>query len=334
MPVYNGERFLSQALASIWQQTFTDFELLVVDDGSTDRTSEILDACRDRRLRILRNETRLKLAGALNRGLTEARGQLIARMDADDLMRKDRLARQVEYMTRHPEVGCCGGWAKTFGAETNTVLRFPSKAEDIRAFCLFFSPFAHPAVMFRRDWFSQEELHYDGSYYPTEDYELWARAVMRFPCGNIPRVLIDYRQHEKSMTGAEWSEMNAQTRRVQRGVLETLGLTPTEEELHIHRAASMGQLPASEESFHRTEAWLLKIAAANRESTLCSPSALESILNYVWFRSAMGAMRELQEFTWRFYEASHLASIGDKASLHRWVVRFAALKAKMKGWNT
>lgn len=331
MPALNAERFLPETLASIWAQTCGDFELLAIDDGSTDRTPEILAACRDPRLRVLRNEKRLKLAGALNRGLNEARGEFVARMDADDLMRPDRLARQLAHVERHPEIGCCGGWVRTFGDGLRKTLKFPCGAEDLKAFSLFYSPFAHPSVLFRREWFEKEGLRYDGSYYPTEDYELWSRALAKFPCANLPRVLVDYRIHGNSMTGGEWRDMDAQTVRVQRRMLAQLGIEPTEEESRIHRAASMGRLPASPEAFAQAEAWLRKLEEANRIRGMFGADALADMLNYVWFRTAMAAVRDMGGAAWKEYRRSRLAAMGAHAELRRWTVRAAAWKAGFGG---
>lgn len=331
MPALNAERFLPETLASIRAQTCGDFELLAIDDGSTDRTPDLLAACRDPRLRVLRNETRLKLSGALNRGLDEARGEFVARMDADDLMRPDRLACQLAYMERHPEIGCCGGWVRAFGEGPRNILKFPAGAENLKAFALFYSPFAHPTVLFRREWFAREGLRYDGSFYPTEDYELWARALERFPCDNLPRVLVDYRVHGQSMTGGEWTDMDAQTVRVQRGILAKLGIEPTAEEARLHRAASMGLLPAAPESFVQAEAWLRKLEEANRIRGAYEPAALADVLNYVWFRTAMAAVRKLGGAAWRAYRASPLAERGTHASWRRWTVRAAAWKAGFGG---
>lgn len=331
MPMLNAEGFLSETLASIWAQTFTDFELVAIDDGSTDCTPEILAACRDPRLRVLRNETRRKLSGALNRGLDEARGEWIARMDADDLMRRDRLALQVAHVERHPEIGCCGGWAHTFGDGPRKTLKFPVGAEQVKAFSLFYSPFAHPTVMFRREWFEREGLRYDGSYYPTEDYELWSRAISRFPCDNLPRVLVDYRVHGKSMTGGEWSDMDVQTVRVHRGILARLGIEPSEEEARLHREASMGLLPPVPESFGCAEAWLLRLEAANRRGKAFDSAALAGMLNFVWFRMTMAVVRRMGGEAWQSYRRSPLAGVGPHAGLRRWTVRTAALKADFFG---
>jgi len=331
MPVLNAETFLEDTLNSIWAQTFTDFELLAVDDGSTDRTPEILAACRDPRLRVLRNESRLKLSGALNRGLDEARGAWIARMDADDRMHPDRLIQQVAYLETHPEVGCCGGWIRPFGKGSGGIHRFPSGAEAVKAFSLFYTPFAHPAVMFRREWFSREALRYDGSFYPTEDYELWSRAISRFPCDNLPRVLVDYRIHAKSMTGGEWSDMDAQTVRIQRQILKQLKMDPSEEELKVHRAASMGTMLPAPESFSQAESWLLKLEEANKRCEIYEAEALEDILHYVWFRMTMGVVRTLKGTAWKLYSSSPLASYGKQVQKRRWTVRVASLKARLTG---
>lgn len=331
MPVLNAEDFLKQTLETISAQTFTDFELLVVDDGSTDSTPAILAACNDPRLRVLRNQARRKLSGALNRGLEEARGELVARMDADDLMRRDRLVRQVEHMDRYPEIGCCGGWARTFGNGTRKILRFPTGAEQVKVFSLFYTPFAHPTVIFRRVWFERDGLRYDGSYYPTEDYELWSRAIQCFPCDNLPRVLVDYRVHGKSMTGGEWPEMEAQTERVHRRILTQLEIEPSEDESRLHRAASMGLLPAVPESFPQTETWLLKLEAANGKLAVFDPEALADMLNYVWFRMTMAVVRNMGSEAWNLYQQSLLSTFGCTARQRRWTIRAAALKADFVG---
>lgn len=333
MPVLNAEDFLPETLTSIWAQSFGDFELLAIDDGSADRTPEILAACRDPRLRVLRNETRRKLSGALNRGLEEARGDFVARMDADDLMRPDRLARQVAHLERHAEIGCCGGWVRTFGEGSLKVQKYPCGVEPVKAFALFYTPFAHPTVMFRREGFGREGLRYDGSYYPTEDYELWSRAILRFPCDNLPRVLVDYRVRGNSMTGGEWSDMDAQTVRVHRRMLAQLEIEPTDEESRIHRAASMGLLPAAPESFAQAEAWLLKLAAANRKRGAFDSEALADMLNYVWFRMAMAVVRAMGGEARALHRRSPLAFLGSQARMRRWMLRAAALKADFAGYR-
>ncbi len=331
MPAWNAAGYLVEALESVWRQAFSDFELLAVDDGSTDRTPEILAACRDPRLRVLRNDTRCKLAGALNRGLDEARGEFIARMDADDFMRPDRLVRQTAFLDAHPEIGVCGGWVRTFGGGARKTLKFPADTEQAKAFALFYTPFAHPTTMFRREWFLREGLRYDGSYYPTEDYELWSRAIWKFTCANLSRVLVDYRVHSKSMTGGEWSDMDAQTVRVQRRILARLGIEPSGEEAWIHRAASVGRLAATPESFAQAEAWLLKLNAANQKSGAFDAVALVDMLNYVWFRMAMGSVREMGGGAWALYRQSPLAMFGPRARGRQWAMRGAALKADFTG---
>lgn len=331
MPVLNAEDYLPEALESVWRQTFCDYELLAVDDGSTDRTPEILAACRDPRLRVLRNETRLKLSGALNRGLEEARGEFVARMDADDLMQGDRLALQVAHLERHPEIGCCGGWARTFGDGPRKTLKFPGGAEQVRAFTLFYSPFAHPTVMFSRKIFETEGLRYDGSYYPTEDYELWSRAIPKLACDNLQRVLVDYRVHGKSMTGGEWSDMDEQTVRVQRRMLAQLKIDPSAEEARLHREASMGWLPPTAESFARTDAWLRRLEEANRSCRIFDPEALADVLNFVWFRMTMAVIRQMGQEAARLYLQSPLAGYGSHFGSRRWIVRGAAWKASLAG---
>jgi len=327
LPVWNGERFLQEALQSVWRQTFRDFELLVIDDGSTDSTPDILAACRDSRLRVLRNEPQKKLIATLNLGITESRGEWIARMDADDRMRPDRLQRQMEFLNRHPDCDICGGWVKTFGAGRPEILKYPTSHIAIQTFTFFYNPFAHPTVMFRRNSILSAKLSYSKDDSSAEDYGLWAQAVFQLKCANLPRVLCDYRLHPESVTGAKWDEMNRQTMRIQKGMLAHIGLQATDEEIRIHREASLGVLSALENSFTQTNSWLQKIQEANERTRKLDPGALADILNYVWFRMAMGVVRSMGMDAWRLYRNGAFSRSGSHCCQRSWLVRAAAWKA-------
>ncbi|MCC5847974.1 MAG: glycosyltransferase [Verrucomicrobia bacterium] len=287
LPVLNAAATLPETLDSLLTQTFTDFELLVIDDGSTDDTPEILAAAADPRLRVLRNPERLKLAGALNRGLDEARAPLIARMDADDIARPERLARQVDFLAKHPKIALCGSFTRHFGAKEKARETYPVQAEDIRAFSLFNCPFAHPTVMFRAEVFKQHDLRYDGAYYPTEDYELWTRVVHRHPCANHPEVLLDYRVHEKSMTGSDWENMDFQARRLMQNQFAALGVPCTEAQSKINRDIGMARVPCVELPAARD--WLAGLLDRNQKTPFCPAVALEQEIRERWFHVCMNA---------------------------------------------
>jgi hypothetical protein len=287
MPAFNAAAHLQEALDSLFAQSLGDFELLVVDDGSEDDTPAILAGQKDRRLRVLRNERRLKLSGALNRGLDEARGEFIARMDADDLARPRRLERQAAFLQSRQSVALCGTWVWRFGGPRAGVLCYPASPEEVRAFSLFHCPFAHPTVMMRRAVMDAGAFRYDGSFYPTEDYELWARVLDAHNGANIGRVLLDYREHAASMTGADWGSMDEQAVRVLRGRLARLGMTASDGEARFHRDVAMGRVPPGEEGLALAEAWLSRLADANEASGLCERRALARVEYDMWFRACM-----------------------------------------------
>lgn len=289
LPVYNGEKYLHDALQSIVDQHFKDFELLIVDDGSTDRSSEIIGSFRDSRIRVLKNSQRLKLSGALNRGIIEAKGTYIARMDADDIALPERLTRQVDYLEKYSEIGLCGTWVEKFGQGGSSVITYPDSPERVRAYSLFDCPFAHPTVMFRRKLFSSHNLSYDGSYYPTEDYELWARALACFPAINLPKVLLRYRVHGQSMTGSDWDQMDGQAARVAGKLLMKLGVSASTEDLQLHRNIGRGSSFRVKDmaELEKGEAWLLHLKDRNMEVGYFKEAAFLEILSLIWFRLCM-----------------------------------------------
>ena len=198
MSVFNGERFLSEAVESILDQSFRDFEFIIVDDGSTDRSTSILDSYQngDARMRVC-HEEHAGLIRSLNRGCELAQGIYIARMDADDVASKNRLACQVDYMQFHREIGVLGGAVEWIDATGKSLGVYPNPAEDreikaglLNAMCTFW----HPTVFIRRDVFAWAG-GYRSCFVGAEDLDLWLRIADRFRLANLEAVLVKYRIH-------------------------------------------------------------------------------------------------------------------------------------------
>lgn len=278
MPVYNAAPFLREAIDSILSQTFTDFEFLIIDDGSTDDSTEIIGAYRDHRIRLVRNEQNLKLPATLNRGLELAQGKYIARMDADDISLPERLAKQVSFLDAHPTIGLCGTWAQAFGDAQFQIIH-PTDSERIRAKLLFDSAFVHPAVLLRRDLFHQYGLRYPDLPH-FEDYALWQEASRLFPLANILEHLLRYRVTGQSAFHSAASETRAAVYRgLDKSALSFLGLSPTAAELEIHTFLRCPLGSRAEEA----EAWLQKLRDANFQTGYYDQAAFGDILRERWF---------------------------------------------------
>lgn len=200
-PVYNGECFLEEAIDSILRQTFHDFELLILlEYGSNAASRRIIESKKyDHRIRVIENqECKLGLAESLNFGMKEARGEYIARMDADDISLPKRLEKQVSYLDRHPDIAMCGTAMRGLYDDGHMDKRgYFTDPGSIRFECMFGNPFGHPTVMWRKDVFLREELFYRDTPY-SEDFELWKRVVELFPCANLKEYLLIYRLHGES----------------------------------------------------------------------------------------------------------------------------------------
>jgi len=196
LPVYNAEKYLAEAVKSVLDQTFSDFELLVIDDGSTDRSAEILEGFHDSRIRYLKNETNVKLIRTLNRGLKEARGEFIARMDSDDICFPQRLERQLQFFVREPDTAVVGTFAIRIDetGRHGSLIKRPVGAELSRSAWLP-TPLLHPTVMMRRS-LVDKGFTYDDSCLHCEDYDLWIRLLKAgHRIENLPAPLLFYRLH-------------------------------------------------------------------------------------------------------------------------------------------
>jgi hypothetical protein len=204
MAVYNGERFLRQAVESIVNQTFRDFEFLIINDGSTDTSPDILLSYQDPRIRIVHNNHNLGLTQSLNLGLALANGEYIARQDADDISYSERLERQISFMRKNPDVAVLGTQVNYIHGDGRRT-RFVRPGKPVSAlaakFCLMFSPpVNHPTVMFRKGIIRDKYRGYDPNYLVAQDAELWCRVGMEHVIRNLPERLVTMRIHSSSVT--------------------------------------------------------------------------------------------------------------------------------------
>ena len=192
IPVYNVAPYVAEAIESILKQTCTDFELLIINDGSTDGTRDEVLKFRDSRIRFIENEQNIGLANTLNKGLDLARGEYIARMDGDDISLPHRLEKQVAVLDNHPEIDICGAGYRFFGAKNYDVI-YPQEHEAIKAGLLLGCYMIIP--MFRKRSMIDTKLRYEQEFFPAEDYRFWTLCVMQLKMYNIREILFNYRTH-------------------------------------------------------------------------------------------------------------------------------------------
>jgi glycosyltransferase involved in cell wall biosynthesis len=198
MAVYNGEKFLNEAIDSILAQSFADFEFIIINDGSTDATEDIILSYSDSRIRYVKNEQNLRLIATLNKGLALCQGTYVARMDADDIAMPSRLQEQVDFMERNPRVGLCGAWIESFGVGQPKSVGFKKTHSEVFLEFLLANHFNHPTAFMRRDVLTTHGLHYPAVLH-AEDYAMWMSIVSVSEVHILPRVLLRYRLHESSV---------------------------------------------------------------------------------------------------------------------------------------
>jgi glycosyltransferase involved in cell wall biosynthesis len=257
MTVFNAGKYLDPAITSIAAQTFRDWEFVIVDDASTDGSLETAEAWmkRDARIRVIRNDTNKGQTPCLNQGLREARGEWIARQDADDLSLPERLARQMEAAKDVALLGT-NGWIIDANNRVTGLLDAPLTPAGIAATSPFLNPFMHTAVLARTAVIRDELGGYDESFRIAQDYDLWARVIERHPAANLPDRLVCYRHLATSLSKSGSGTAFAEARRVaEREAARIFGRALSGAELDLLAAFREG-LPAGErEKFwqlHRT----------------------------------------------------------------------------------
>ena len=238
MPVYNGEKYLYEAIESILKQTYQNFEFLIIDDGSSDTSFEIIKSFSDYRIHLLRNNDNMGIVYSLNRGIANSRGKYIVRMDCDDISLPIRIETQVNFMENNPGVGICGSSIEIFGDNIKPKLRrFEKNSIQNKANLLFFPVVAHPSVIMRKSLFKDFNLKYRSEFKNAEDYVLWVEASNYVPISNINKPLLKYRIVGNSVSRSanrDWSSRYNIHRQIYKLYFSQLGISLSEQELKMH----------------------------------------------------------------------------------------------------
>lgn len=243
MPVYNGEKHLATAVDSLLAQTYTDFKLIAVDDCSTDASVTILLSYRDERVLVVENPRHRGISATLNQGLALADGELLFRMDADDISLPQRLQRQIDFMRENPQVTVCGADTDLIDGDGNIIGHRDTKKGDQRIKIALFlgeTSLAHPTVAIRSSALKAHQIQYSEHCPYAEDYELWCRCSTFSTYENIPETLLQYRHHDGSVSKAHYACQRFTARKVLAAHLRRLGLNISQEELNCHYQFALG----------------------------------------------------------------------------------------------
>jgi len=289
IPVNNREHYITTAIDSILNQDFTDFELLVVDDGSTDRTAEVVAGYRDSRIRLACNGRNLGIPASRNRGLDLARGEYIALLDSDDYAYPWRLRRQVEFLDRHPRIVQVGGWCTLMdaqGAPLSRIRRHPTRPEDVDVHLLYHCALINRTIMARTA--GLREFGYDEGFSRCQDYELHGRLAEHHAMANMAEILVCGREHPGRVTRNTRGLGCNRKMAIQGRLLEALGVEFSEDDLALHYGLTQKPsrdllCPAAHLDW--VEGWLHRLIQANRSSGRYDPAAMRRAAGLVWATS-------------------------------------------------
>lgn len=288
MSVYNGEKYLSKAIESILTQTYKSFEFIIINDGSTDKSPDILHYYQkqDNRIILISRENR-GLIASLNEGIKQAKGKYIVRMDADDISLPTRLEEQVKFMENNSDIGISGSAVIVFGKNTKTfVSNVLTHNKAIKSELLFSSAFAHPSVIMNRKMILKHNLFYDNDFLHAEDFELWTRMAKVTKMANISKPLLKYRIVENSISREANKNLRERYlihKKIFNSYLEELGIQNSDKENKLHFNVSLNKrIKENKICFEELENYFNKLITANKNKRIFDNLEMRKTLGKRW----------------------------------------------------
>lgn len=295
MPVFNGASYLKEAIESILGQTHAHFELIIMDDGSTDNSLPIAHSYTDERIKVVHDGVNKGAYFRLNEGVAIASGAFVAIMDGDDIALPTRLERQVKFLVENSGVDFCGTQVKLL-VEPDKTLETPKDLalsdENIKAFSLFFCPFIHPTVMYKAEVVKAHP--YTASSTMCEDYVQWMHLLERYRGANLDEVHLHYRRHGGN-TSSHVDEDALKGLFLKQ--FERIGISPSPDELETHFLLSdSNAVWLSEEQLEHIRNWLGKLAEFNRHQNIFDRAYFEELLKVVYIEAWLWKVKDLRLF--------------------------------------
>ena len=275
MPVYNAEQYVASAVKSILSQSFPDFELVIVNDGSTDKSWDIVRSFNDNRMRLVSNPKNMGNYPSRNKGMKMASGKYICVMDADDISLPERLSVQFSFMENNPDIGLSGTAYSTMD-HFKPIYKEPDY-ENIRIILLRHCHLHHPTWIIRHDYIKRYQLYYNESFKYAADYVLQTKAASLFPISICNEVLLYYRMHKSQISSANASEQGklADINRIQQ--LSLLGIEPTTEEEKLHLNFIKGRI-VTIAGPDKVSRWAEKLVKANHKMQYFNHSKFQDLV--------------------------------------------------------
>lgn len=294
LPVYNGAQCIESAVKSILDQTFTDFELIIINDASTDSSEYIIKSFTDSRIRYVSNQANLGLSKSLNKGIDLCEGTYIARMDQDDIALPERFKTQLEFMEYHEEIGLCGSWFQNFGAH-DSVEELETEHYNIVFKLLHQFHMLHPSWFIRKSFIEQHELKYDPNTI-ANDYDFITRFVTIGKVANVPKVLMKYRQDPKSLSKQKEKQIKLESYDIKNILFQSIGLKLTNKELDLYEKLAHREYSKSQIFLTRVSNLTAKLKKANDQSQFFPPDFFNAKLGFMWFHSCANSGHENARF--------------------------------------
>jgi glycosyltransferase involved in cell wall biosynthesis len=308
--VYNREKYVAAAIESILAQTFSDFELLVIDDGSSDGSREVIQSFRDPHVHLVCNETNLGIPRTRNRGIQLAHGEYLAFLDSDDWAYPERLAKQVDFLDRHPDYAAVGAWIAWMNEEGRSLRRIkrkPASPDEIAARRLFRQGIENSTSMARtavlRSYGHQEQFDI------SSDFDLWSRIAATYKLATLPEVLVRRRMHKSSITRERAHRAKGRRLDIYAAQLYALGIifTDTDLERHFLLRSMRKQRFAPDGAYVLwAERWLLQLQEANQRVQSYPEPAFSRVLDQFWLKVCWYASTNLGWSVWRRFWRSPL----------------------------
>ena len=279
MPVYNGASYVREAIDSILSQTYNNFEFLIINDGSTDNTEQIVLSYDDERIRYIKNSENIKLIASLNKGLNLAEGKYIVRMDADDLSTPDRLKYLVDYMEQHSECAVCGSWAETF--PNGGIVEYPTNNNDIKFRMFNDMAVIHASTIIRKS--SIANMCFDAEYAHAEDYDFFTRVIKSNKIANIPNVLYKIRHHPSQVSEVFHKIQQDNSLKVRKNIFRYINTIITDELLSDYSHLCYQEYRSVSESPIKIKELLQSMIKGNEQTGYIEKDFFNNKVKEIWF---------------------------------------------------